>query len=95
MISTLTRGLGFDPLAWIRDTRRMRKLVFTDAQAKKKLEAILHPMIRGRVRAEIERLEHSAELMYVVIVVPLLVKPAPITTLRTVCWWSIATKRSR
>ncbi len=52
------------------DRDRMRQLVFSDPAAKKKLEAILHPMIR----AEVEAAVHAAPAPYVVIVVPLLIE---------------------
>ena len=50
------------------DRERMRKLVFGDPAAKKKLEAILHPMIRSRTRDAVA----GSRAPYVVIVVPLL-----------------------
>jgi dephospho-CoA kinase len=52
------------------DRARMRELVFTDTAAKKKLEAILHPMIRAAVAAAVS----TAQGPYVVIVVPLLIE---------------------
>ncbi len=48
----------------------MRQLVFSEPAAKKKLEAILHPMIRAVVNAAVR----AARAPYVVIVVPLLVE---------------------
>ena len=56
------------------DRERMRELVFSDPAAKKKLEAILHPMIRAEVSAEISAAVQRARAPYVVIVVPLLVE---------------------
>jgi dephospho-CoA kinase len=57
------------------DRKRMRELVFVDAAAKRKLEAVLHPMIRAEVR---KRLDAAAagrpRAPYVVIVVPLLIE---------------------
>jgi dephospho-CoA kinase len=50
------------------DRARMRDLVFRDATAREKLEAILHPMIRERTRAGIA----TARAPYVIVVVPLL-----------------------
>jgi len=47
---------------------RMRNLVFGDAEAKRKLEATLHPLIRERTQAAIG----AARQPYVVVVVPLL-----------------------
>ncbi len=52
------------------DREKMRELVFADPQARKRLEALLHPMIR----AESERRIAVAEGAYVVHVVPLLVE---------------------
>lgn len=52
------------------DRARMRRLVFRDADAKSRLEAILHPLIRRRSRARIA----AARRPYVVIVVPLLLE---------------------
>ncbi len=52
------------------DRDRMRELVFNDAAAKKKLEGLLHPLIR----AEVEVAVRAAQAAYVVIVVPLLVE---------------------
>lgn len=49
---------------------KMRKLIFKDTAAKKRLEAILHPMIR----AEAQRRIAAAVGPYVVLVVPLLVE---------------------
>lgn len=49
------------------DRAKMRKLVFSDAPSKKKLEAILHPMIR----ADVENRIASCEGPYYLLVVPL------------------------
>ena len=46
----------------------MRALVFSDPEAKRRLEAILHPMIR----AEVSRQAGQANAPYVILVVPLL-----------------------
>ena len=51
------------------DRDKMRKLVFTDAEARRKLEAILHPLIAKVTMASIA--QHSND-PYVVLVVPLL-----------------------
>lgn len=54
------------------DRARMRSLVFAEPDAKKKLEAILHPMIRAEA-------EHRAAVSsghYVIFVVPLLIESA-------------------
>lgn len=52
------------------DRERMRKLAFSDPQARKKLEAILHPMIRAEVNTAVRDVVGS----YIVIVVPLLIE---------------------
>lgn len=52
------------------DRGRMRGLVFQDAAAKMKLEAILHPMIRETSRARVA----AARAPYVILVVPLLLE---------------------
>ena len=49
---------------------RMRQLVFSDAAARRKLEAILHPLIREETRGRVA----AAREPYVVIVVPLLLE---------------------
>jgi dephospho-CoA kinase len=52
------------------DRAAIRRLVFSDPAAKRKLEAILHPLIRARSEALVARAAGS----YVVLVVPLLVE---------------------
>ena len=52
------------------DRDRMRELVFSDPAAKKKLEAILHPLIRAEVNAAVQ----AARSPYVIIAVPLLIE---------------------
>ncbi len=54
------------------DRAKMRAQVFADEKARRQLEAILHPMIRERVDAELQRLAplHS----FLVLVVPLLIE---------------------
>lgn len=52
------------------DRAAMRRKVFADAQAKARLEAILHPLIR----AEADRRSAASRAPYVVLVVPLLVE---------------------
>jgi dephospho-CoA kinase len=52
------------------DRARMRALVFTESAAKRKLEAILHPLIRAVARERIA----SATEPYVIVVVPLLLE---------------------
>jgi dephospho-CoA kinase len=50
------------------DRARMRNLVFGEAGAKRKLEGILHPRIRDRMRADVA----AARQPYVIAVIPLL-----------------------
>ena len=50
------------------DRRRMRERIFSDPDAKRSLEAILHPAIR----AEMERQSMAAQGPYQVLVIPLL-----------------------
>jgi dephospho-CoA kinase len=50
------------------DRARMRSLVFGDPAAKRKLEGILHPRIRDRLRADVA----AARQPYVIAVIPLL-----------------------
>lgn len=54
------------------DRPRMRELAFRDPQARRDLEAILHPMIRARAQEQID----AAISAYVVLVVPLLLESA-------------------
>lgn len=54
------------------DRARMRALVFADGGAKRRLEAILHPLIRAQADEETRAAARGAP--YVVVVVPLLVE---------------------
>ena len=63
-------GKAFVDASGAMDRKRMRDLVFSDAEEKQRLEALLHPMIR----AESARRIAAAESPYVVHVVPLLVE---------------------
>ena len=60
------------------DRARMRELVFSDPSAKKKLEGLLHPMIRAAVTARVNaKIATAATRMpapYIVLVVPLLIE---------------------
>ncbi len=51
------------------DRAKMRQSVFSDAVAKQKLEALLHPLILAEVQTRLEDAEHYP---YAIIVVPLL-----------------------
>jgi dephospho-CoA kinase len=63
-------GKAFIDASGAMDRKRMRDLIFSDAEEKQRLEALLHPMIR----AESERRIAAAASPYVVHVVPLLVE---------------------
>ena len=52
------------------DRARMRRLAFGDAQARRRLEAILHPLIRAESSRRVER----AASPYAILVIPLLVE---------------------
>ena len=53
------------------DRAAMRRLVFSDASARARLEAILHPMIR---RESEKRCDAAVNARYVLLVVPLLIE---------------------
>ncbi len=73
-IEAIRTGFGaeFIDAGGAMDRRRMRDLVFADPEAKRRLEALLHPMIR----AESARQVAAASGPYAVLVVPLLVESA-------------------
>ncbi len=52
------------------DRTRLRRLIFSDAEAKKRLESILHPLIRQRVEEELAR----QTAPYTLVLVPLLLE---------------------
>lgn len=53
------------------DRAAMRRLCFSDLSARKRLEAILHPMIRSEAVARCQRADYAP---YVLLVVPLLIE---------------------
>jgi dephospho-CoA kinase len=63
-------GRAFVDASGAMDRKRMRDLVFSDAEEKQRLEALLHPLIRTESQRRIEQ----AAGPYVVHVVPLLVE---------------------
>jgi dephospho-CoA kinase len=65
-------GSAFVDAVGAMDRNRMRDLVFTDAEEKQRLEALLHPMIR----AESARRIAAAAGPYALLVVPLLIESA-------------------
>ncbi len=52
-------GEGFLTTSGALDRAKMRRLVFSDAGARKRLEAILHPLIRTQILAEAEAARSS------------------------------------
>ena len=52
------------------DRGSLREIVFHDADARRKLEAILHPLIRARTRTQLDALQAP----YAIVVVPLLIE---------------------
>ena len=52
------------------DRARMRQLIFSDPEAKAKLESILHPMIREEIKNNVDSLNAD----YCIIAIPLLVE---------------------
>jgi dephospho-CoA kinase len=56
------------------DRKRMRDHVFADAAAKRKLEGLLHPMIRDESERRIAAVEREKSGPYVILVVPLLIE---------------------
>lgn len=71
-LKSIEREFGSDVLLETGELDRatMRKLVFQDNDARSRLEAILHPLIRERTLAKVDELDSP----YAVIVVPLLVE---------------------
>ena len=65
-----TFGAAFITESGAMNRARMREAVFADPATKKRLEAIIHPLIR----AETERAAAQADGPYIVFVVPLLVE---------------------
>ena len=63
-------GRAFVDASGAMDRKRMRDLVFSDAEEKLRLEALLHPMIR----AEAARRTAAATGPYALLVVPLLIE---------------------
>jgi dephospho-CoA kinase len=63
-------GRAFIDASGAMDRKRMRDLVFSDAEEKQRLEGLLHPMIRAESQRRIE----GAKGPYVIHVVPLLIE---------------------
>jgi dephospho-CoA kinase len=67
-------GKAFIDATGAMDRKRMRDLVFSDAEEKQRLEALLHPMIRAESQRRIESAFATRSAPYVINVVPLLVE---------------------
>jgi len=71
-IATIRTAFGAEAIAsdGSLDRARMRRVAFGDAQARRRLEAILHPLIRAEGDRRVER----ARSPYAILVIPLLVE---------------------
>ncbi len=58
------------------DRVAMRQLVFADATARQRLEAILHPLIRVEAERQLRAMAAGTDSAYAVLVVPLLLESA-------------------
>ena len=67
-------GSAFVDAAGAMNRKRMRDLVFADAEEKQRLEALLHPMIRAESARRIAAAFADRSAPYVVHVVPLLIE---------------------
>lgn len=54
------------------DRAALAEIVFRDAHARKKLEAIIHPRVRGRMRSRVERVKEEGRAPVVICDIPLL-----------------------
>ena len=52
------------------DRDRLRRIVFADPEQRKRLEAILHPLVRREIQRQTQRLQTP----YCIIVIPLLIE---------------------
>ena len=70
-ISSIRAAFGNDYLTsdGALDRAKMRRLIFSDATAKQRLEHILHPLIREQAKAQLRQLQASP---YILVIVPLL-----------------------
>ncbi|MFZ5492844.1 MAG: dephospho-CoA kinase [Pseudomonadota bacterium] len=59
------------------DRRRLREIVFADAAERRRLEAILHPLIRDEIRARLAQIRAP----YCVLDAPLLIESPPLRAL--------------
>lgn len=70
-ISSIRAAFGNDYLTsdGALDRAKMRRLIFSDATAKQRLEHILHPLIREQAKTQLRQLQASP---YIIVIVPLL-----------------------
>ena len=70
-ISAIRAAFGSDCLTkdGALDRAKMRALIFSDAAARRRLEEILHPLIRDHAKAQLLQLREAS---YIILVVPLL-----------------------
>jgi dephospho-CoA kinase len=67
-------GRAYIDAAGAMDRKRMRALVFADAEEKQRLEGLLHPLIRAESTRRIDAAFREKSAPYVVHVVPLLIE---------------------
>ena len=69
-------GIEFVDSTGAMDRKRMREQAFSDSDQKKRLESLLHPLIRAESARRVEAAIVTKSGPYVVLVVPLLVESA-------------------
>ena len=69
-------GIEFVDSTGAMDRKRMREQAFSDPDEKKRLEALLHPLIRAESARRVEAAIVTKSGPYVVLVVPLLIESA-------------------
>ena len=67
-------GAGVAGVDGALDRSAMRAMVFADPSARKRLEAILHPMIRSECERQLLASSIRADFSYAILVVPLLIE---------------------
>jgi dephospho-CoA kinase len=56
------------------DRRALRQIIFTQPEKRRKLEEILHPLIKNEVMRKIQHYEAEENSLYCIVVVPLLIE---------------------
>lgn len=56
------------------DRRALARVVFSDAQARKRLEEVIHPQVLRRIKQQLHRLKHKRQVTAAVLDIPLLVE---------------------